>query len=80
MQLPTRLSIALGTLFLGLMAVSQELTMTTPMHRVCVLVIGFLLAFFVHPGESGSTEPVAPSREAAIRPDGALPATAPPQL
>lgn len=75
MQLPTRLSVALGALFLGLMAVSQELAMSTPMHRVCTLVIGFLLAFVVHPGESGTTEPTAPivpSREAAVKPDGAV--------
>jgi hypothetical protein len=67
MKLPSRLAIALGTLLTGGLAISQEVTLTHPVHVAIALVLGVLL-FLVHPEEAGVVKP-----ESAVKPDGATP-------
>jgi hypothetical protein len=78
-KLPSRLSIALGTLVAGLVALSLEVSMSHPLHVVCGLVGAFVL-FLIHPAEAGTIAPAAARPESARAPDGATPATAPPGL
>lgn len=52
MKLPSRLSIALGTLVSGLIYLSLEVQMSHPLHVVCGLLGAFVL-FLIHPGEAG---------------------------
>lgn len=68
MKLPSRLALALGTLFTGALAISQEVTLTHPVHVAIALVIGVLL-FLVHPEEAGVVPAQRP--ETARVPDGA---------
>jgi hypothetical protein len=78
MQLPSRLSIALGTLTTGLLALSLEVSMPHALHVVCGLVAAAVL-FLIHPAETGVIPAPAPPRpESAVRPDGAVPAPPPP--
>jgi hypothetical protein len=59
MKLPSRLSIALGTLTAGLIALSLEVQMSHPLHVASGLVGAFVL-FMIHPQESGVIEPPKP--------------------
>lgn len=73
MKLPSRLSIALGTLVTGLIALSLEVQMSHTLHVVCGLVGAFVL-FMIHPDEGGVVES-RPSTSA--KPDGAMAAPPP---
>lgn len=74
MKLPSRLSIALGTLITGGLAISQEVKLDHPVRMAIALACGVLL-FLLHPEERG----VVPTRpESAVTPDGATPAPAQP--
>lgn len=54
MQLPTRLAVALTTAITALMALSAEVTMSHPMHVLCVIAGGFVLGLIVRPAEAGT--------------------------
>lgn len=53
MKLPSRLSLALGTLTTGLIALSLEVQMSHPLHVAAGLVGAFVL-FLIHPEERGA--------------------------
>jgi hypothetical protein len=79
-RLPSRLSVALGTLVAGLIALSFEVQMSHPLHVVSGLVGAFVL-FMIHPAEGGviaRAPAVESAPESARRPDGALAAQPPP--
>lgn len=56
MKLPSRLSLALGTLVTGLIALSLEVQMSHPLHVASGLV-GAVVLFLIHPGEAGVAAP-----------------------
>jgi hypothetical protein len=76
MKLPSRLSLAFGTLVAGLVALSLEVQMSHPLHVVCGLLGAFVL-FLIHPEEGGVITASAARPQTAIAPDGATPAAPP---
>ncbi len=62
-QLPTRLSTALGVALTGLIALAQESHISHEAKMVCVIIGGFVLAWVVHPGEGGTPEIPASVKE-----------------
>lgn len=52
MKLPSRLSLALGMLITGALAISQEVTLDHPVKMAIALAAGVLL-FLLHPEERG---------------------------
>jgi len=62
-MLPTRLAVALGTTLTALIALSQEVKLSHPVHQAIIIVGGLLLAFMVHPGESGTVQPLSHTPE-----------------
>ena len=72
MKLPTRLSIALGTLLTGVGALTLEVQMSPVAHRLSLLALAFVL-YLVHPGEGG----ILPSANATATPPYEVGAPAP---
>lgn len=60
MKLPSRLSLALGTLVTGLVALSLEVQMSHPLHVASGLVGAFVL-FLIHPEDGAASAPQIPA-------------------
>jgi hypothetical protein len=72
MKMPSlsRLSVVTGTTLAGLLALSQEVSLSHPLHVVIALVIGGLL-YLVHPAEAGVLTAKAEAETAPPYPIGA---------
>jgi hypothetical protein len=54
MKLPSRLAIALGTLLAGIVALTQELDLSHPIHQAIVLAGAFIAAILINPNTTSS--------------------------
>jgi hypothetical protein len=68
MKLPTRLSAALGVAITGLIALAQETTIPHTAKQATIIIGGFVLAWLVHPAETGSLPTPAASATAGVPP------------